>query len=253
MKSFPENSAHFPADAFDNLAQVEAGNWWFRARNRLLLWVLKKKLPPFRSFLEVGCGTGYVLEGVNEAFPGLDLFGSEYFEEGLAHARARIPNAIFTQLDATRMDEVDRYDVIGAFDVIEHIEDDETVLKNLWRALKNNGAVLITVPQHRWLWSEADVHAGHFRRYRKGELSNKLEEAGFSIEYMTSFVFLLAPLMWLSRVRAKKGKYDPMAEFKIPRWINSILNGVMDIEFCLLRIGINLPFGGSLLAVARKL
>jgi len=252
MNNTHKNSAPFPSDMFDALAKVEANHWWFRARNRLLLWVLKEKSPPFKSLLEIGCGTGYVLEGVRRAFPTADLFGSEYFEEGLVHARQRIPSAKFIQLDATLMEDNARYDVIGAFDVIEHIEDDTKVLENLTRALTTDGRLLITVPQHRWLWSEADEYACHVRRYTKPELIAKMKSAGLSIVYSTSFVSLLVPLMGLSRLRIKKETYDPMKEFHIPKWLNTILAAVMALEFVLLRMGLRLPFGGSLLLLARK-
>lgn len=251
-KNAPANNTHFPAHTFDLLAQVESGHWWFQARNRLLLWILATKIESFQKFLEVGCGTGYVLEGVHKAFPEVELFGSEYFEEGLTHARKRIPTASFTQLDATLMTDMNHYDVIGAFDVIEHIEEDEKVLANLTRALAKNGRLLITVPQHRWLWSEADEHACHVRRYTKDELVEKIKYAGLSVEYSTSFVCLLVPLMWLSRLRARKGKYEPMAEFNIPAWLNRCLKTVMDVEFLLIKMGLRLPVGGSLLLVAKK-
>lgn len=72
------------------------------------------------------------------------------------------------------------------------------------------------------------------------------------MEYVSSFVSLLLPLMWLSRIRTKKVVVDPMSEFKIPRWLNAGLKGVMNLERLLLRIGVRFPAGGSLLLVARK-
>jgi len=242
----------FPAHAFTELAKVEGNHWWFQGRNRILLWVMAQEQPLFRNFLEIGCGTGFVLEGVSHTFPEVELFGSEYFEEGLAHARQRVPSATFTQLDATLMDEVSRYDAIGAFDVIEHIQEDEKVLHNLARALVPNGRLFITVPQHRWLWSEADEYACHVRRYTKEELVKKIKQAGLKVDYSTSFVSLLIPLMWLSRLQAKKGNYDPLDEFRIPGWLNRSLKAIMSIEFFMIKRGLRLPCGGSLLVVAKK-
>jgi len=242
----------FPSSSFVQLAEAESGHWWFRARNRILLWTMATKIKPFVSFLEVGCGTGYVLDGVRKAYPAADLFGAEYFEEGLVFARKRVPDASFRQLDATVMDEADRYDVIGVFDVIEHIEQDEKVLENLARAVKPGGSLMITVPQHRWLWSAADEHACHVRRYTRSELVEKVSRAGLRTDYVTSFVTFLVPLMWLARRSASKGNYDPMSEFRIPRWLNHGLETVMSIELALLKLGLRFPLGGSLLLVARK-
>ena len=93
----------FPLSAFNELAEKEAGHWWFRSRNRILLWVLKKYVGSFENFLEVGCGTGFVLSAIHNSYPTAELHGSEYFEEGLTHARRRVPSANFSKLDARKM------------------------------------------------------------------------------------------------------------------------------------------------------
>ncbi|WP_454841335.1 class I SAM-dependent methyltransferase [Pseudomonas hormoni] len=242
----------FPSESFELLAAEEDKHWWFRARNRVILWALKKHVRHFNRFLEVGCGTAFVLDGVNKAYPNSKLYGSEYFEEGLVHARKRIPNATFLQIDATAMKDVAQYDVIGAFDVIEHIEQDQLALDNLARALEKNGTLLVTVPQHQWLWSEVDEFACHVRRYTRTDLIQKVETAGLSVKYTSSFVSFLVPLMWLSRIRSSKGDYDPMTEFHIPKFINRVLELVMRLELSLMKLGIRLPVGGSLLLVATK-
>ena len=234
------------------LAEREAGHWWFRSRNRILLWVLKKYVGSFENFLEVGCGTGFVLSAIRNSYPTAELHGSEYFEEGLTHARRRVPSANFSKLDARKMKDDERFDCIGAFDVIEHINEDELVLSKMSRALKQGGALLVTVPQHRWLWSAADEYACHVRRYTRSELVRKVTRSGLTVEYMTSFVSLLVPIMWLSRLRPNNLNYDPMDEFQIPNWLNRLLEMILTFELGLLKIGIRLPFGGSLLLQARK-
>ena len=243
---------YFSPDYFAQLASIEAGNWWFRSRNRFLLWVLSKHIDSFGSFLEIGCGTGFVLEAIQKVHPNAQIFGSEFFEEGLEFARERVPSAEFTQLDATIMTETECYDLIGAFDVIEHIEQDEKVLSNLARALNTGGKLLITVSQHKWLWSEVDEYACHVRRYTRSELMSKAKLAGLSIEYVTSFVSLLIPLMWLVRARGRKNNFEPMSEFKIPIWLNGVLEIIMAIELQLLKIGVRFNMGGSLLMLAVK-
>lgn len=243
---------YYSPEMYAELARLEAGYWWFRARNRLLLWVLTSKILPFRTFLEVGCGTGFVLQAIGEAFRSCELYGSEYFEAGLSFARERVPYATFCQMDATEMDESDAYDAIGVFDVIEHIEKDLEVLINLSRALKGGGYLVITVPQHPFLWSEVDEKAYHVRRYTRSELLHKTTAAGLKVEYVTSFVSLALPLLWLSRLRARDKKYDPMSEFLLPAWQNRLLEAVMGLELGLLKLGLQFPVGGSLLLVGRK-
>lgn len=247
-----DSRAPFPRAYFPMLAKAESKHWWFRARNNILLWALKNKVKKFTNFLEVGCGTGYVLEAISKEYPSVNLFGAEYYEEGLAFAKSRTPTASFRQLDATVMDEKSCYDVIGVFDVIEHIEEDEKVLGNLATALTMDGTLMVTVPQHRWLWSDADVQAGHVRRYSRDDLLQKIDNTGLTVVYVTSFVSLLVPLMWLVRMRTRNGGYESKNEFEISDFLNQILQYAMRIETALLNLGLRFPIGGSLLVIAKK-
>ncbi len=264
----PEALAGFPAFApelaraeagydpanFAALAELEARNFWFRARNRLIAWALGRHFPGARRFLEVGCGTGYVLSGVAAAFPALDMTGSEVASEGLGYAARRVPGARLIQMDARRIPFREEFDCAGAFDVIEHIEDDRAVLRALREALVPGGGLLLTVPQHPFLWSEYDARARHVRRYRAAELRDKMLEAGLEVVKMTSFVTLLLPFMFASRYlqRAPGADYDPLAELKIAPWLNWTLERALDAERALIRAGLPLPAGGSLLVVARR-
>ncbi|ROZ79125.1 trans-aconitate 2-methyltransferase [Ramlibacter sp. WS9] len=254
----PEQAHHgggFKAGYFSELAQLEDANFWFRGRNALIQWAIGKYCTDFRSLLEIGCGTAYVLSGVAKAFPQARLLGSEIFVAGLAFAATRLPSATFVQMDARDIPFVSEFDVIGAFDVIEHIEEDKRVLAAMHAALKPGGSILVTVPQHPWLWSAADEYACHVRRYRAAELHQKVRAAGFEIVRSTSFVSALLPAMMVSRLAHRQraaGRYDPQAEFKIRPWLNTALESALACERGMIRAGIDLPVGGSRLLVARK-
>lgn len=241
---------------FNELVDLEAHNFWFRARNRLILWALGRYFPKAVNFLEVGCGTGFVLSGMATARPELKLSGSEISSAGLAHAAVRVPGAELFQMDARAIPFSDEFDVIGAFDVLEHIEEDGVVLGQMHRAVRPGGGILITVPQHDFLWSRTDEHACHVRRYAARKLSDKVHAAGFRVDRVTSFVSLLLPLMLASRLRQLKEKegdsYDPLAELRIGGFANAMLEGVMTAERAAIRMGFNFPAGGSLLLIARK-
>jgi SAM-dependent methyltransferase len=239
---------------FHELIELEARNFWFRARNRLILWALKSYFSGAKTFLEIGCGTGFVLSGVATANPSLGLSGSEISVAGLTYASRRIPSADFFQMDARAIPFVDEFDVIGAFDVLEHIEKDEVVLDQMYRAIRPGGGTLLTVPQHNFLWSRMDEHACHVRRYTAKDLAAKVHAAGFRVERMTSFVALLLPLMLASRTLqpAADEAYEPLAELRIGRLTNILLEKVMSIERLAIRAGLSFPAGGSLLLVARK-
>lgn len=245
----------FKATYFADLARLEAGHFGFRVRNRLILWALGKYCRGFQSLLEIGCGTGYVISAIKNAFPEAQIHGSEIFTTGLQFASARQPTINFFQMDARQIPFVDEFDVIGAFDVLEHIEKDERVLQQLHFALKPSGFMLLTVPQHHWLWSPIDDYACHVRRYSAKDIEDKVKTAGFEIVRSTSFVSLLLPAMIVSRMVQKRvyaEVADITVELKISPWLNMLFEIILSSETAIIRGGIILPLGGSRMIVARK-
>ncbi len=251
---FAYEGGGFKSSYFAELANLEAANFWFRSRNRLITWALQKYCPVLKSFLEVGCGTGFVLSGIAASFSKAELHGSEIFIAGLSFAAQRLPHVHFMQMDARRVPFIAHFEAIGAFDVLEHIEEDEMVLAQLHQALEPSGLLFITVPQHRWLWSASDDYACHVRRYSAREIHDKLSRIGFSIEHSTSFVTLLLPAMLLSRLNQKRtsDNSQPQNELKLPGLLNTLFYKVMQLECGLIKLGLSLPIGGSRLIVARK-
>lgn len=246
----------FKTHFFKELAELEAGNFWFRARNNFILWALHKYSSKLQSFLEIGCGTGFVISGISQSFPEARISGSEYLEEGLVYARQRVPSAEFTQMDARHIPYGSEFDAIGAFDVLEHIEEDGLVLQQMYKALKPGGIMLITVPQHRWMWSAVDAYACHIRRYGANELHRKVCLAGFEIIRSTSFVSTLLPAMFLSRLlqgNKTNMSINDVAGLRINPILNKIFEWLLNLELALIRVGVSLPVGGSRLLVARKL
>jgi SAM-dependent methyltransferase len=249
----PIVGAGFKREYFSQLARFEEGNFWFRARNRLIQWALRKYFPDARSFFEVGCGTGFVLKGVRETRPRMRLAGSEIFGEGLVFAQARLPGVDLYQVDARQIPFECEFDVMGAFDVLEHIVEDDAALRQMFRATRPGGGILVTVPQHRFLWSTIDEHSMHQRRYSRAELRRKVEQAGFCIQRMTSFVSLLLPLMICSRMKRNGSRdFQLWREFEISRPLNALFGSILTAERALIERGVSFPAGGSLLLIAKR-
>ena len=245
----------FNPEAFKRLFKVETTNFWFRSRNELLFWALQQYFPHAESFFEIGCGTGYVLFGIQREFPNLRLYGSDIFSKGLSFAEQRLSDVSLFQMDARNIPFENGFDVIGAFDVLEHIEEDEIVLSQIFPAVKSGGGIIITVPQHQWLWSKNDEIACHKRRYARKELAAKVENAGFRLLRLTSFVSFLLPLMVASRLRWRFGTTEQKtsgSELRQPHVINRFFKKVCDIERSFIRNGASFPMGGSLLCVGVK-
>ena len=251
--SLAQGNGGFKAEYFRELAGWEASHFWFRNRNRLLVWAMGAYFPAARRFLEIGCGTGFVLGGLQQAFGKLELAGGELFLEGLSFARSRLSGVPLYQMDAVRVPFEEEFDTVGAFDVLEHIEEDEVVLRQMRRAVKPGGGLLLTVPQHPWLWSAEDSRACHQRRYTRQELVQKVESAGFKVRRVTSFVALLLPLLWASRRRPHPGGKDSSnAEFRVGLALNCALETVLRLETSFIRRGVDFPAGGSLLLAAQR-
>lgn len=251
---FSSENDHYPADGFERLAPLEEKNFWFRSRNEIIVWALRKWGGIKGKFLEIGCGTGFVLSRIEKEFPGVQTYGSEIHGRGLAFASKRLQHTELFQMDALRIPFQQEFDTIGLFDTLEHIPEDEAVLRQIHQALAPGGGVILTVPQHRFLWSKVDEFTHHARRYDRKDLRQKLEKAGFRVVGATSFVSVLLPLMWMSRMLQEKqtSEFDPGAEFKIHPLLNFILEKALGVERIFIQFGLSLPWGGSLLMVARK-
>lgn len=246
---------HFKDSSHEALFELEAGSFWFRARNRLLLWAMETYAPRGANrYLELGCGNGFVLSAIEKHFPDWSLVGSEPLSAGLERARTRLARAELLALDARDLPYEAAFDVVGSFDVLEHIVEDEAVLAQIHKALKPGGMVFLTVPQHAFLWSPADDYAEHVRRYAAADLHAKLARAGFTLRRSTSFVSVLLPMMLASRVvrRFRPADHDPEAELRINPALDRVLELAMRFEQAFIRRGVSLPAGGSLLVVAEK-
>ncbi len=158
-------------------------------------------------------------------------------------------------------------DQITLLDVLEHIEDDEAFLNNLYRHLSEEGRLLIAVPAFNVLWSSEDDAAGHFRRYRLRELRRKVESAGFEVLLTSYFYqFLFLPILLVRVLLEKIGiikRYD-MRDEEERRKINQqqfdergyLVTKVLDLltlrEICKIKSGAGLSFGSSIVLVAKK-
>lgn len=246
------------------LFEAEERHFWFRSRNRVIGRVIAKltaALPGGFRVLEVGCGNGNVLRLLEQVCHKGAVYGVDLLEERLHYARQRSSCPVVAA-DVGSLPFPQPFDVIGMFDVLEHIPDDGKALQDVHKALTPEGAVVLTVPAHMGLWSYADTNAGHCRRYNKKKLATVLQASGFAIEYMTEFMTALFPLMWLGRrlssLRQRPGqdvnkdRANFLRELRIVPGLNTLLTALLAWEAPLIARRCPLPLGTSLLAVARK-
>lgn len=254
----------YPGDdaLFGELFAAEDRHFWFTARNRVIGAALRRvtqSLPVGYRVLEVGCGTGNVLRVLAEICGPGNVVGMDLFSGGLRYARERTRCAL-VQADMYHSPFSLPFDVVGMFDVIEHLADDVAALRGAGGLLGPRGKLFLTVPAHMSLWSYADQFAGHYRRYSRSELAKKLDTAGFEVEYLTYYMGAIWPIMWLSRrlapwMRRKREKQPRelfLAELRPIPIVNGILRWILEKEAIPIGSGHVLPFGTSLLVVASK-
>ena len=225
---------------YQHMAAMDQRHWWYRARREVLAALIEREVRPPENarILEIGCGTGHNLAMLGQ-------FGKV---EALAEQRlgAKVMSAPLPELA-----EVPKaaYDLVGAFDVIEHIDDDSAALASIAARLKPGGTFVMTVPAHQWMWTGHDVANHHKRRYSKAGLKRLVEGSPLKLEKLGYFNSLLFPLAILERLASKARRKDD-AGLSIPP---GPLNGALEKAFAAERhlIG-RVPFtpGLSLFAVA---
>jgi len=241
----------------------EDRHWWFATRTKSLLGILDRLVPPAgagRRVLDVGCGAGNMFHHLARYG---QVEGLDNNPRPLAIARQR--GYQVQQGSATQMPyEDDWFDLVAALDMIEHIEDDVTTLRECFRVCRPGGFLVLGVPALQWLWSHNDEINGHRRRYTRRALAERLTQAGFSIRRMTYSNFLIFPmaagLIMLRRGAAQEPALaapatdDEAYQVEMepaPPIMNAILSVVGSVEAWMVR-GIDLPIGTSIIALAQK-
>jgi SAM-dependent methyltransferase len=183
---------------------VEGRHWWYRERRHIIARELRSLGTPGRA-IELGASGGGNSMVLKER--GWDVLATEYLDAGVEIAKARGLNAI--QADARDLPvESESFDLLVAFDVLEHIEEDHLAAAEIFRVLRPGGTALIAVPCGMDLWSAHDVASGHFRRYTRETLTEVVEKAGLVIDSLWSWNVLLRPVVKLRRRNVTEAQSD---------------------------------------------
>lgn len=235
--------------------EVETRHWWFRARREIVRGLVTR-LAPARdgAILDIGCSSGCLMRELAQAGY-TQVQGIDASPEGIARCqqdglRARIMDAHQPAFADNSMD------VLCASDVLEHLERDAAALVEWRRILKPGGWLILFVPAHQWLWTEHDTVNRHFRRYTRPGLVRLMSGAGFEVRRSSYWNAALFPPVALLRLwrRAASGKPRTAASdmFLPPGPINALLRCWLGVENRLHLLGLNSPFGISVMALAQK-
>lgn len=247
----------YPADGNEFCAQLEENSFWFNHRNEIIKAAVRN-FPTAGAIFDIGGGNGYVSKALEA-----DGIETVLVEPGEAGARMALQRGVKNVICATLENAAffpASLSGAGLFDVVEHIEDDAAFLKKLKKLLVAGGRVYLTVPAYNWLWSDEDVTAGHFRRYTRHSLSKVLRQSGFEVEYSTCFFGFLPPAIMLMRTlpsaaglrRPSKIEEHRKEHSKRRGLVGNMVDKILQAELALVQQKKSLPFGASILAVARN-
>ena len=226
----------------------------------------------YNSFLEIGCGSGSLLVEISKKYS-LYTHGLETSETARILANKIIDStAAKVQIHATPADNWnEQYDVICAFEVLEHIEHDLNALSDWYRWVKPGGTMLISVPAHQKRWGHGDIWAGHYRRYDLNNLKTLVTNAGLAIEHIECYGFPLANLteklgdnVYKSKIETQLNPTDKDTAtagsgvkrdsyLKLFRWIDNPLGRIsLYAAFVIQRLFYKTRLGSGYIVLAKK-
>ena len=243
---------------FESLPRIESRHFWFVARRAVIVDALRRHVPDLaqRALFDIGCGTGGLVSYLSEE--GIPVLGAcDAYVQALEIARRRL-DVPLVLVDEGRLPPLaPGHGLLTMFDVLEHMDDDRGTLAWLASVLEPGGYLVLTVPAHPFLFDESDERAHHRRRYRRGELREKLVAAGFEILRLTHFMAPLVPILAALRApRRVMGRRTEAprgwdSQLRVVPGVNTAFRALLAMERRCLRL-IEPPFGSSLLAVARR-
>ena len=238
---------------YATMAEREKTYWWHVGRLRIIQAYIRKTRGDKTKLrvVNIGCGTGGTIDML-EGFGVVD--NVDISDEAISFMKKRGYDRL-TKVDDIRLPfRAKSYEVVAAFDVLEHIPDHISALKEWKRVLKDDGAIVITVPAYQWLWTDHDVSLHHQRRYTIKQLTKAAEEAGLRIEKSSYAIVFSLPLVagfrFLNKALGRKADSET-SYVDVPDWVNTVFTKLLYAEAKLHTI-ISFPFGTSVVAILRK-
>jgi len=206
-------------------ADAEERHWWYRERRWIIARELRRLGTPGRA-IEIGASGGGNCRTLVDH--GWDVLATEYLHEGVAIARQRGMNAI--QADARDLPlPSESFDLLIAFDVLEHIDDDARAASEMYRVLRPGGTALIAVPAGMDLWSAHDEMNNHFRRYDREWLAKVVSGAGLAVDSVWSWNVLLRPVVKLRRHGSSEAENEHDVT-EVNPLLNAALSTIVKVE-----------------------
>ena len=240
---------------YDKLDQLEDRMWWFAGLHRNLL-VLSQREPVESAdlaILDAGCGTGGLLSRIAGRYPGTPVVGLDLDPQACERAASKSARPVCAGSVNALPFRNGAFSMIFSADVLCHQGVDECrALQQFNRCLEERGCLVLNLPAYHWMLSRHDAAVANVRRYAAKDLARLLREVGFRPVFVTYWNAILFPFMVLTRKFLPGGEQAGSDVRLYPRPVELVCRSAMVLEAVLLRVGVRIPFGGSILAVAVK-
>lgn len=238
-------------DEYRKMAGVEDHMWYYRALHRHVARSLAQKIPAMARVLDAGCGTGGLLRHMHKVQPSWQLTGLDFSPLACELARERTGGEVVQGSIASLPFADVLFDAVVSCDVVCQVADPAQAVREFHRCLKPGGVAVLMMPAYQWMYSYHDKEVGNLRRYTRGEVNALVRAAGFAVVRSTYWNMLPFPLAVLRRKILPPSA--PVSDVRLyPAPLEAAFNGLMALERGWLRLGAGLPFGSSVLTVARK-
>lgn len=235
---------------YRDLYNLEESHWWHISKRRIVANYIKHYLKKKTAkILDVGCGTGKNLESFKEFG---EIYGLDSSKEAMEFCKKRgLKNIKLGEAEKMPF-KASSFDVVTLLDVLEHTDDNKT-LREVYRVLRKDGILIITVPAFSWLWSNWDKVLHHKRRYNKNDIINILKKNSFAVTYISYlYSFLVLPALIIRKIKQKLLKKEYTSDFRLSNsLLNWIMNYITKIEFKIAQ-KISIPVGTTILVIAKK-
>jgi ubiquinone/menaquinone biosynthesis C-methylase UbiE len=243
-------------EEFEIMYQLEQSHWWFKGKQFLLKQCLRSldiHASQRGRILDIGAGTGIILKLLHDFG---ETYGIEYSQQGIKYLKKReLKRIVCADADQLLPFKNDTFKIITCLDVLEHLDRDKRLLKEMLRVSKPGGHILVAVPAFDMFWSSHDVALHHKRRYTRKEILKAIHKMDCKIIKASYYNFILSlPIL---AVRTFKSIFSKNTEQQsdffmgFPDFINKILEFVYKVELRSLSF-VNFPFGVSILLILRK-
>lgn len=231
---------------------LEKEHWLFVVRRKIFFYFIKKYSQAGSKIFDFGCGSGYLVGELNKM--GYNVHGVDFEKDAIDYGL----NQGIKNLKLATGEKIDypdeTFDIVTAFDVLEHVENEKPTITELNRILKSGGKMIISAPAYQWMWGVQDDISHHFRRYTVGSLLAVFKDfTELKLVRKTYFNTFLFPPIAVARlfskwfdIKNRKSDFDVKTGF-----LDVIFYQFFNLEYCFLKF-LNFPFGVSIALILEK-